>query len=213
MRRGRSVDGKDAKGKRNRARYRGRAGSHTLAASPREMHAMPTNPFETIPPNLRAFLTITEIDDAELAAGALFRRKFKAPPPDVGRHLVALYRADDGRLDVAGYSHMRPFGDVYLSGGSCSDGETIRRMSEAHREAIQAAGGVWYLILKYAFAKFADDCDAFFGHCGDPRALEVAQVAGFVKTDVAPLIVHWHKPLHDVFRRALLAKVVALGPF
>jgi hypothetical protein len=86
-------------------------------------------------------------------------------------------------------------------------------MSDAHREAIYAAGGVWYLILKYAFAKFADDCDAFFGHCGDPRALVVAEAAGFVKTEHPPIIVNWHKPMHEVFRRALLAKVVALGPF
>ena len=176
---------------------------------------MPSNPIETIPPEIRSFLTITEIDDAELAVGALFRRKFAAPPPDVGRHLVALYRDADGggSLRVAGYSHMRPFGDVYLSGGSCSDGDTIRRMSDAEREAIYAAGGVWYLILKYAFEKFADDCDAFFGHCGDARALEVAQAAGFVKTGHPPVIVNWHKPMHEVFRRALLAKVVALGPF
>ena len=38
---------------------------------------MPSNPIETIPPNLRSFLTITEIDDAEFAVGALFRRKFR----------------------------------------------------------------------------------------------------------------------------------------
>jgi len=174
---------------------------------------MPSNPIETIPQNLRSFLTITEIDDAEFIVGALFRRKFAAPPPDFGRHLVAFYRMPDDSLRLVGFSHMRPFGDVYLSGGSCTEGETIRLMSDAHREAIYAAGGVWYLILKYAFAKFADDCDAFFGHCGDPRALVVAQAAGFVKTEHPPIIVNWHKPMHEVFRRALLAKVVALGPF
>jgi len=174
---------------------------------------MPRNPLETIPEHLRPFLTITEIDDAEFLAGALFRRKFAEPPPDMGRHLVALYKAGDGSVRVAGFSHMRPFGDVYLSGGSCSDGETIRAMSAAHRDAIYAAGGVWYLIAKYAFEKFADDCDAFFGHCGDKRALEVTQAAGFVKTEHPPVIVHWHKPMHENFRRALLAKVVALGPF
>jgi len=174
---------------------------------------MPRNPVATIPENLRPFFTITEIDDAEFLVGKLFRRKFHAPPPDFGRHLVALYRPDDGDPRLAGYSHMRPFGDVYLSGGSCSEGETIRTMADAHRDAIYAAGGVWYLILKYAFEKYADDCDAFFGHCGDRRALEVAQAAGFVKTDYPPVIVNWHKPLHEVFRRALTAKVVALGPF
>jgi hypothetical protein len=173
---------------------------------------MARQPLETIPHALRPFLTITEIDDAEFLVGALFRRKFNAPPPDFGRHLVALYKSDDG-VRLAGFSHMRPFGDVYLSGGSCSDGDTIRAMAPAHREAIQAAGGVWHLILKYAFEKFADDCDAFFGHCGDARALDVALGAGFERTEFPPVIVNWHKPMHENFRRALLAKVVALGAF
>ena len=168
---------------------------------------------QLIPESLRSFLTITEVDDADFLIGGLFRRKFGDPPPDFRRHLVALYRADDGSLHVAGYSHMRPFGDVYLSGGSCSDGETIRRMRPEQREALYAAGGVWYLVLKYAFERYADCCDAFFGHCGDPRAREVAFAAGFVDAGPEHVIVNWHKPLHPVVQRALVAKVHALGPF
>lgn len=167
----------------------------------------------TIPEALRDFFTITEIDSADFLVAPLFRRKFAAPPPDVGRHLVALYRDAQGASRLAGYSHMRRFGDVYLSGGSCSDGETIRTMTPAHRTAIQDAGGVWYLVLKYAFARYADCCDAFFGHCGDARALEVATAAGFVQAGPTHLIVNWHKPLHENIRRALVAKVHALGPF
>ena len=166
-----------------------------------------------IPDSISNFFTITEIDDAEFLVGALFRRKFGDPPPDFRRHLVALYRDADGAQHVAGYSHMRPFGDVYLSGGSCSNGATLARMQAHEREAVYAAGGVWYLILKYAFRKYADSCDAFFGHCGDKRAREVALAAGFINTEVEPIIVNWHKPLAEVFRRALTAKVVALGPF
>lgn len=168
---------------------------------------------DTLPANIRHVLTISEIDDADFIVGALFRRKFNAPPPDVGRHLVALYRDGTGALRLAGYSHMRPFGEVYLSGGSCSEGETIRAMAPAHRDAIQAAGGIWYLILKYAFARYADCCDVFFGHCGDARALQVATAAGFVSAGHEHLIAHWHKPLHENIRRALVAKVHALGPF
>lgn len=174
---------------------------------------MPTDAQSAIPVGLRSFLTITEVDDAQFLAGDLFRRKFAAPPPDVGRHLVALYGDPHASVRLAGYSHMRPFGDVYLSGGSCSNGETVRSMDPAHRDAIQAAGGIWFLVLKYAFARFADDCDAFFGHCGDRRALEVATAAGFVPAGHEHLIVHWHKPMHENFRRALVAKVHALGPF
>lgn len=168
---------------------------------------------QTLQQPLRQFLTITEIDDADFLVASLFRRKFAAPPPDVGRHLVALYRDGSGALRLAGYSHMRPFGEVYLSGGSCSDGETIRLMAPEQRDAIHAAGGIWYLILKYAFARYADCCDVFFGHCGDARALGVATAAGFVSAGHEHLIAHWHKPLHENIRRALVAKVHALGPF
>jgi hypothetical protein len=167
----------------------------------------------TIPAHLRSFLTISEVDDADFLVADLFRRKFASTPPDVGRHLVALYRDGAGALHLAGYSHMRPFGEVYLSGGSCSEGATIGAMQPAEREAIYAAGGVWHLILKYAFERYADDCDAFFGHCGDRRALEVAHAAGFVDAGPEHLIVNWHKPLHPNIRRALVAKVEALGPF
>ena len=45
------------------------------------------------------------------------------------------------------------------------------------------------------------------------RALVVAQAAGFIKTEFPPIIVNWHKPLHENIRRALTAKVVALGAF
>lgn len=166
-----------------------------------------------LPETLRAFFTITEVDSAQFLAGDLFRRKFGHPAPDIPRHVVALYRDGAGALHVAGFSHMLPFGDVYLSGGSCTSGDTLRRMDASQLQTLQAAGGVWYLILKYAFAKFADDCDAFFGHCGDARALVVAQEAGFVKLEHEHLIAHWHKPLHENVRRALIAKVHALGPF
>jgi hypothetical protein len=168
---------------------------------------------EIVPPALQSFLTITEVDHAEFLVSGLFRRKFGDPPPDFRRHLVALYRDPQGALHLAGFSHMRPFGDVYLSGGSCSEGDTIRRMQPHEQQALYAAGGVWHLILRYAFRKFADDCDAFFGHCGDRRALEVALGAGFAQTDQWPIIVNWHKPLPDNVKRALTAKVVALGPF
>lgn len=174
---------------------------------------MKKSALHVVPDPIRKFLTITEVDDADFLVGELFRRKFGDPPPDFPRHLVALYRDRSGAEHLAGFSHMRPFGDVYLSGGSCTNGKTLRLMQADELQAVHNAGGVWHLILKYAFAKFADDCDAFFGHCGDPRALEVALGAGFIKTDTPPIIVNWHKPLPDVFKRALMAKVVALGPF
>ncbi|MCB1609991.1 MAG: hypothetical protein KDI71_23770 [Xanthomonadales bacterium] len=166
-----------------------------------------------LPSPLDQFLVITEIDDASALVGPLFKRKFGDPPPDFPRHLVAFYRFEDGRHGLLGYSHMRPFGDVYLSGGSCTDGNVYRAMKAEHQHALQQAGGIWFYILKYAFERYQDCCDAFFGHCGDPRALEVALAAGFEQTETEHVIVNWHKQLHPVVKRALTAKVVALGPF
>lgn len=179
------------------------------------MHESAENfdPREILPVALHGFLTITEIDDAGFLVGPLFRKKFGEYPPKEPRHLVCLYRDADGAQHTVGYSHMRPFGDVYLSGGSCTSGDTLRRMQAHEREAVEASEGIWFYLLKYAFRRFANNCDAFFGHCGNPRALEVALAAGFVKTDHTPIIVNWHKPMHAVFQRALVAKVIALGPF
>ncbi|HMM65651.1 MAG TPA: hypothetical protein PKC03_01810 [Dokdonella sp.] len=168
---------------------------------------------EILPASLQEIIMITEVDHANFLITDLFRRKFGHPPPDMPRHLVGLYRAADGSLRLAGYSHMMPFGDVYLSGGSCTNGDTARLMSAAERDALKDAGGLWFYLLKYAFRKYADCCDAFFGHCGDPRALEVALAAGFERTEHQHVIVNWHKPLHPNIKRALLAKVHALGTF
>lgn len=168
---------------------------------------------DILPPSLHSFLTITELDSSRAQIASLFARKFGDPPPDIEHHLAALYTPPDGSMRLLCYSHMRPFGDIFLSGGSCSDGDVIRMMNEDQREALRAAGGAWHWVLKYAFAKFADRCDAFFGYSGDARALEVCRSVDFLPTEHAHLIVHWHKPLPDAFKRALTAKAHALGPF
>ena len=168
---------------------------------------------EILPESLRGFIMITEVDHANFLVAELFQRKFGHLPPDQPRHLVGLYRDSEGGLHLAGYSHMMPFGDVYLSGGSCTNGDTTRRMSEAERNTLRDAGGLWFYLLQYAFRKYAGCCDAFFGHCGDRRALEVALAAGFIQTEHEHVIVNWHKPLHPNIQRALLAKVHALGNF
>ena len=177
------------------------------------MRTMDQPALDVVPATIRPFFTITEIDDAEFLIGDLFRRKFAHPPPDFRRHLAALYRDANGAYHLAGYSHMRPFEDVYLSGGSCSNGETIKRMQPDELAALKTAGGVYHLILKYAFKKFAGACDAFLGYSSDTRALEVAFASGFVATEYPRLFAHWHKPLADDAKRRITAKIDALGPF
>lgn len=174
---------------------------------------MATGKYE-LPEALRGFITMVEVDDGPFAIGALFKRKFGDAPPDVPHHNVAFYRDAEGALHPATYAHYRPLGDLYLVGGACTDGAVLRRMSEAERSAVTTSGGLYLHLLRWAFARYADRCEAYFGYCGDPRAYEVDIAAGFVDTDHPKLLAHWHRPeQHEVLRRALIAKAHAIGPF
>jgi len=171
------------------------------------------NDISILPEALRPFLVLTEIDHGRLVVEDLFRRKFEADPPAHPHHLAAFHRRSDGSLRLLSYSHMYPFGDIYLSGGACTDGDVIRAMPETEREALSAAGGARRWVLAYALQRFADRCDAFFAYSGHPRARQICEELGFVDTGQPYLLAHWHKPLHANLRRALLAKAAALGPF
>lgn len=159
------------------------------------------------------FVRFDVVHDGDWFAGDLFRRKFGAAPPATGHHVVAFCRRPDGALATLGYAHFMPFGDIVLVGGVCTDGSVIAALTDAQRAAIDAAGGVYFNLLGHAFARFASQCEAYFGYCGDARAEAVNLRAGFVRTGHAHLLVHFHKPQHEVMRRALIAKAAAIGPF
>lgn len=166
-----------------------------------------------LPLNLRSFLSITEMDDSEFFVSALFKRKFGHTPPDFPRHFGAFFKDHSGASFLAGYSHMRRFDEVYLSGGSCTDGEILRRMSAEQLHLLNSQGGLWFHMLKHKFHKLGGECEAFFGHCGDKRALEVARAAGFVQLQHPHLIAHWHIEITENRKNYLISKVHALGPF
>jgi hypothetical protein len=166
-----------------------------------------------LPPVIEPLIVITEVDDARPFFGDLFRRKFGNPLPDYPHHVGVFHRGADGRFTPLSYLHLLPYGDIILVGGGCTDGEAIRGLPDADRDAIRAAGGLLLHALRYAFERFADRCDAYFGHCGDARAYEVDMQAGFEPTGHDQLIVRWHKPLDPVRRRALVAKAHAIGAF
>ena len=83
---------------------------------------------------------------AELLVGALFRRKFAAPPPDVGHHLVALHRDAGGALRAD--ARIEEFGFAVLGEAEMCTGDTARRagneylfyeMARANIETLNAA--------------------------------------------------------------------------
>lgn len=159
------------------------------------------------------FIRISEVDDGAFFAGDLFRRKFGSAPPAQKHHLVAFCRGEDGGVRAAGYLHLMPFGDTILVGGGCTDGAVLRALSAENQARVRASGGLLFHLLRHAFDHYGDRCEAFLGYCGDARAEEVDLQAGFVKTEHPRLLVHFHKPLHPVMQRALIAKGAAIGPF
>lgn len=94
--------------------------------------------------DVRSFFQLTEIDRAELLVGPLFKRKFGDPPPDHGRHFVALVRDERGFICTAAYTHFTPFGSIMLGGGACTDERVPRTLSREAREALAQAGGVYF---------------------------------------------------------------------
>jgi len=165
------------------------------------------------PAPLDSFLTVTELDEGATSFGPMFQHKFRETIPDFPCHLGVFLRLDGPRLVPLSYLHFRPFGDIMLVGGGCTDGRAFALMTPEQCAQVKAAGGILLHNLRYGFERFADRCDAFFGYCGDPRAYEVDMQAGFVPTPHERLIARWHKPLDEVRRRALIAKAHAIGPF
>ncbi len=163
----------------------------------------------TLPP----FVTCTEVDDGPFFVSGLFRRKFNGEPPAAAHHLLALVRLPSQQLAPACYAHFMPFGDIFLVGGVCTDGEVLRALPEPERLALKHCGGLYLHLLSYGFRRFAGHCEAFFGYCGDARAEEVNLAAGFVHTGHPHLLVHFHRQTHEVMQRALIAKAAAIGPF
>lgn len=166
-----------------------------------------------LPEPLRDFLTITMLDVGAPFFGELFQRKFAQTIPDFPNHLGVFYRTDAGHFLPLTYLHYVVFGDIVLVGGGCTDGRVYAQLNEQQRQLLSASGGPLLHGLRYGFAHFADRCDAFFGYCGDKRALEVDLQAGFEQTEHPYLLVHWPREPDPMRRRSLMAKAHAIGPF
>jgi len=86
-------------------------------------------------------------------------------------------------------------------------------MRPDERTLVNEAGGLLMQTLRYCFARFADDVEAFFGHCGDPRALEVVFDAGFAPSGIEHLIVRFPREVAAERRDELVRQAHAIGPF
>ena len=175
-------------------------------------HLYTMNKF-SLPNTLEEFLCIDIVESGKFFADELFRRKFGHSPPDFGRHIVLFYRDANLALHVASYLHLWTTGTIGLIGGGCTDGRTIRLMSESERLAIDNAGGLLLQTLRYAFDRHEEGLQAFFGHCGNDRALAVDLRAGFLRTEDPNLLVRWNRDLSESTRATLFEQALALGSF
>ncbi len=162
---------------------------------------------------LDSFITVTEVAEGPFFASSIFRRKFNESPPGFPHHIVTFFRESESSFVPLSYLHFRPFEGVYLVGGGCTDGRGFARMSDEQRQQVRESGGPLFNALRYGFARFADRCEAYFGHCGDARAYEVDMAAGFEPTRHQYLLAHWHRPIAPSRRDELIEKVHALGAF
>ena len=171
-------------------------------------------------------LRIFDAGNAERYAAELFRESFNAPfpvpranaglsiptPPGNWRQYVALYRWPDGREETVGFCNWIRHGEVYLEGGMCVQKTFYRRMPREHFRECQAAGGIAQLVMEQA-ARDLDDCTAWFGYCGDARALAVDLRVGYVTTPHKHVIVKWFRDVGEDEKRRLIDRIAAIGPF
>lgn len=153
------------------------------------------------------------VSNGQCFVDALFRKKFGDPAPDYGHSVIGFYRKSFQHFIPVCHMNYLLHENIMLCGGAMTDGAAFAEMPERLAAEIRAGGGIYFHLIKYAFDYFADQCEAYFGFAGDPRALEVDLAAGYEPTGHQHLIVHFHKPVSEQRKRELIEKAHALGPF
>jgi hypothetical protein len=171
-------------------------------------------------------LRIFDAGNAETLAGGLFREVFNAPfpvprenaglsirtPPANWHQYVARYRWEDATEETVGFCNWIRHGDVYLEGGMCVREGVYRRLPREHFRACRERGGIAQMMMETA-ARELDDGKAWFGYCGDAKALAVDLRVGYQVTRHPHVIVKWFRDLPLSEREALIDSIAAIGPF
>ena len=156
-----------------------------------------------------------------LAAG-LFRECFGAnfpvprdgalcipTPPENWHQYVAVHSGPAGD-ETIGFCNWIRHGDVYLEGGMCVREAAYRRLPREDFRAVRERGGIAYMMMAHAAAEL-HDCKAWFGYCGDGKAMAVDLRFGYVPTRHSHLIVRWRDGVSPDER--LVDAIAAIGPF
>jgi hypothetical protein len=169
---------------------------------------------------------IARFGNAQFFAAELFYENFATPfpvprdncglsiptPPESWRQYVAFYKWRDGAIEPVGFCNWIRYGDVYLEGGMCVKRNFYRRLSKTHWEACRDTGGIAQIMMESA-ARELNDCVAWFGYCGDKKALIVDLRAGYIETRHKYLIVKWFSEPSADAKDALIDRIASIGPF
>jgi len=164
-----------------------------------------SRPFENI--------LITEVEDSPFFVDELFQQKFGDSAPVYGYSVICFYRNSWNHFIPVCYANFLPHEGVILIGGAMTDGRAFGFMPEDLSGKIKESGGIYYHLLKFAFDRYKDQCEAYFGYAGNERAYEVEMQAGSEPTKHQHLIAHFHKPLTAERRSYLIEMVHSIGVF
>jgi len=176
--------------------------------------------------HFRDSLSVFRSQTASEYASALFREAFGSEfpipvvynirntiiPPEAWHQYVALYSWDDGTVECVGFCNWMKYKDVYLEGGMAVQNRFYRRLDKSKFAECAAQGGIAQIMMETA-AKELVDCVAWFGHCGDKRALKVDLRAGYEQIDDPHLIVKWMQEIDETTKRAWIEEIKQIGPF
>ncbi len=176
--------------------------------------------------SLDSRLRIFESRDAAALAADLFFESFRVPfpvprddcglsiptPPENWHQYVATYQWDEDSGETVGFCNWIRYQDVYLEGGMCVLPTFYRRMPKSHWKECAARGGVAQMMMQSASEKL-NDCKAWFGFCGDGKALAVDLRFGYELTRHDKLIVKWFTPLAHAEKESLIEAIARIGPF
>jgi hypothetical protein len=176
--------------------------------------------------HLDSRLRIAEVADAEELAAELFFESFRLPfpaprancglsiptPPENWHQYVARYRWPSGVDETVGFCNWIRYKDVYLEGGMCVRKNFYRRLPREHWSECADKGGLAQMMMQAA-SKRLNDCNAWFGLCGDAKALAVVQRFGYELTQHGNLIVKWFAPLGPAEKQSLVNSIAAIGAF
>ena len=175
--------------------------------------------------DLETRLRIFRSTQAPGLAGELFRECFHADfpvprvncglpiatPPENWRQYVATYAWPHGE-ETVGFCNWIRHRDVYLQGGMCVKRNFYRRMPREDFAQCQARGGLAQMMMAVAERELGDAL-AWFGYCGDAKALAVDLRAGYVPTRHPYVIVKWFRDVPAPQREALVDEIARIGPF